>query len=392
MVMVSSFLGLGCATGGALKSISVAEVAAANDAALAPCPGTDEALAQVLAGLSVDHAVMDEATGLAEFSHQTRAVAGLGAMFPALLADDWRVLLATPLVTKRGMAPDRLLVVGTRRDVTFEPMEAPAATHFEAVLVCAKAGHGYEVETLYEDLPQDQTLQYFGSDVVPRGDGTAVTFVHVMFATPSISEFTLDATGWGLLPEGKAARLVQPFQYGAQTLLTGFDGGPALVRQDAMAGSGWYPVGAGSRLVLLMRAIQPNEQGAWEKTLTLVPRMALEGGSAVSLDAQETWVWLGRGAAPAACGTTLHCVSAQASRGGYLSWNEGDAPYTWVAGAWDGHEAAVKALEVARVDLGAGQWMVDAATWAQRFDPEQSEHEPRPPEAGVSSFLSLGAP
>jgi hypothetical protein len=392
LVLSWALAGAGCGTGVALKAGGPPLTVAWSEAAFAPCPGMDAALAQVLAGLSLDHAVMDEATGLAGFSHQTRAVPGLGAMFPDLLADGWRVLLVTPLVTRIGEAPDRLLVVGTRREAALEPMAAPSSGHFEAVLKCAMTATGYAVESLHDDLSRDQTLQYFGSDVGPRGDGLAVTFVHLMFASPQLSEFTLDATGWSLLSGGTPGRLVGPLHYGWQFLSPGFGGASGHVRSTAMAGSGWYPAGDGWRLVLLMDGRAPDDEGVWQRALTLSPSVALERGSPVSIEERETWVWLGRGALPAACGETLRCISARETRGGYFIWSEGDAPYAWVAGAWDSHAVAVKALERARVDLGAGQWMVDGETWTRRFDAEQGAAEPLPAGAPVVSMIRLPPP
>lgn len=352
------------------------------------CPGTDAALSEVLLGLQLDHAVMDEATGLASASHETREVKGLGPMFPVLHAMSWRALLATPLATRIGEAPDRLLVLGVRTDAVFEPFEAPPGASFEAVLGCA-AGGGYEVLTLNEDRLGDSTIQFFGVDVVPSGDGGAVTFVHVLFALPELMEFGLYAIGWGVGPGGKgAARVGEPMRYGEQVIFAG-----QHARSEPLMGSGWYPVDDDEgrwRFVVLMGVSGPGEEeGQWLENVTLQPFGSLDGGKPSGQPGEETWMWLGRGDMPASCGTVLRCASLRETRGGYFQWAEDAPPFDWITGAWSHHAPALAAIQKAGVNPAEGAWLLDPQSWYVHFDEEQGEGQPRPKEADVLSSLPL---
>lgn len=356
--------------------------------ALKVCPGTAAALADVLSGLALDHAVMDAATGLASASHQTREVTGLGAMFPALQDKGWRALLATPLATRAGEAPERLLAAGVRTDAVFEPFEAPPGPGFAAVLGCA-AGGGYEVLALDEALLGDSTVQFFGVDVVPSGDGGAVTFVHLMFALPELMEFGLYSIGWGMGPAGKgAARVGEPMRFGEQVIF-----GSEHARSEPLMGSGWYPIdgdGERWRFAVLMGSSGPgDEEGQWVENVSLQPLGSLAGGVRSGEPGEETWMWLGRGAVPAACGTILHCTSLRDPQGGYFPWAADAPPYDWIAGAWTDHAPALADLREAGVDPSQGAWLIDSMSWYQRFD-AQGEGQPLPKEAPV--LFSLPRP
>ena len=245
--------------------------------AVRPCPGAPSGLTKALGGLTVDQALMEAETGLAEFSHQTREVEGLGALFPTLASQGWRALLVTPLVTRAGQPPELLEVSGVRVEAKLERFEAPEGAQFTAVLGCAASG-GYEVLTLSGDAIQDVTLQYFGSDLVPLGEGRVATFTHVMRATPSIMEFGLFSSGWTLAPDTE--ELVgwsEVDRYGSQVLT--FDGSD-FNRSDPLIGTGWYPLdgAAGGRwlFVILMGVSGPDGEGGQMEMVTLQPWAVLE--------------------------------------------------------------------------------------------------------------------
>lgn len=359
-------------------------------AMLKVCPGTDALLSEALSGLALDHAVMDEATGLASASHQTRELKGLGAMFPALEAKGWRALMATPLATRAHEAPERLLVVGVRTDADFEPFQAPPGDGFEAVLGCASGG-GYEVLALHEDLLGDTTIQFFGVDVVAGGDASGsdgvVTFVHLMYAMPELMEFGLYSIGWGVGPAGDgAARVGEPMRYGEQVIYAGQHG-----RSEPLIGSGWYPIDGDAtrwRFVVLMGVSGPGEdEGQWVDHVTLQPYGSLERGKPSGTPGEESWMWLGRGELPAGCGATLSCTSLRETAGGYFPWASDAPPFDWIAGVWSDHQPALAALMEAGVDPSQGAWLLDSQAWYYRFDETQGEGQPMPNEAKVLSSL-----
>ncbi len=353
--------------------------------ALQLCQGSPQA-ASPMTNLRIDHALMDKANPLADFSRQTAAVESMEGWFPAVEAEGHRPLMVTPVVTSAEGALERIAVVVTERGDEIAD-KGELGTLRLLVLGCAREG-GYQALAPPIDLIDGQALQFRGADVIPVGGGRFVTGINLMLSSPSIGEFGVFS--WLIGPEGadpaKAASWGAVDAFGRQ-VVAGMSG--EYARTDPFTGTGWFPLDGSSTwaLIVLMGASHPGEdEGSWEERTTVQPiaRLSPEGLAPSSVDG--VWLWAGQGARPEGCGATIRCASLGADQGGDFPWN-GPPPFDWLVGAWTSFEAAREALAAAGVDFKRGFFLVDSAAEEIR----QEEGASLPWEAPVRDALPYRA-
>lgn len=283
----------------------------------------------------------------------------LAPLLPAV-AREHRVLAARALFPPG--APGQLALLLSAKDEDLKPGRPPAGNVLLGLAECGPAGFAL-IAPPGDACGTAEIGQLLRSEPVALPGGDAASSLLLLCGNPDTLEMEeigkLVGRGTPALPvldpKGAAAGLLaSEGMLGQQFLITGDGpGAGGYARNDALAGSGWFPLG--SELVHVTLSKQKTTPGAQIRVGPSVPprpknpRFPFDDAPLA-----ELWLFIGKGEPPPGCTglTGARCVRLDSHETKEMV----ALAAQWVAGAWPTAQEAEAGVRALGADPSAGDW------------------------------------